>query len=324
MTERLALLPESRTVLAVGGPDRVTFLQGLVSNDVARAGAERAIWSAFLTPQGKYLHDFFLVGEPAQEAATEERLLLDAEAARAADLLKRLKIYKLRSKVEVAELGEERVVALAFGADALAALGLPETPGAARAWGGGVAFVDPRLAALGARLILPRETARAELEDAGFAFAELADWDRRRLALGLTDGTRDLEVDKTILLEAGFDELGGVDWQKGCWMGQELTARTKYRGLIKRRLLPVSLDRAVEDGTPVTADGKEVGSLRSVVAEGSGARGLALLRLDALDAEGPLIAGEATVVPEIPGWAAVQRPARADQAGGAPASAKGA
>lgn len=304
-SERLFLLPDSRTVISVGGPDRVAFLQGLVSNDVAKAGLSRAIWSAFLTPQGKYLHDFFLVGQAAGDG--EERLLLDVEAERAADLAKRLKIYKLRSKAEVAPAGEDWAVALAFGAGALAALGLPETPGAAVAWQGGIAYVDPRLAAAGARLILPRATAEAALTQAGFAASSLAEWDRRRLALGLPDGSRDLEVEKTVLLEAGFDELGAIDWQKGCWMGQELTARTRYRGLVKRRLLPVALTGAAEPGTPVTAGGKEVGRLRSV----EGDRALALLRLDALDAPGPLQAGEARVEPAIPGWASVQRPAAA-------------
>lgn len=304
-SERLFLLPDGRTLLSVGGPDRVAFLQGLVSNDVAKAGPERAIWSAFLTPQGKYLHDFFIVGQATEQG--EERLLLDVEAERAADLAKRLKIYKLRSKAEVAAAGDDWAVALAFGAGALAALGLPETPGAAVAWQGGVAYVDPRLAAAGARLILPRASAESALAEAGFAPGSLADWDRRRLALGLPDGSRDLEVEKTVLLEAGFDELGAIDWQKGCWMGQELTARTRYRGLVKRRLLPVVVSGAAEPGTPVTAGGKEVGTLRSV----EGDRALALLRLEALEAPGPLAAGAATLEPVIPDWASVQRPAAA-------------
>lgn len=296
MTERLALLPESRAVITIAGPDRATFLQGLISNDVNKASGERAIWSAFLTPQGKYLHDFFLVGR-------HEELLLDVEATRAADLARRLKLYKLRSKAEL-DLPENWVVALAFGAQALAALELPETAGAARPWHGGVAYVDPRLAAAGARLILPRATAEVSLTEAGFTLSSLESWDCRRLALGLTDGSRDLEVEKTILLEAGFDELGGIDWQKGCWMGQELTARTKYRGLLKRRLLPVALRGTAEPGTAILAEGKEVGQLRSVC----GDRALALLRLDALERGAPMTAGEAVVEPLSPGWLSLQRP----------------
>jgi folate-binding protein YgfZ len=305
--ERFALLPDSRTVLSVTGPDRVAFLQGLVSNDVAKATAERALWSAFLTPQGKYLHDFFVVAHARHDGSGEEGLFLDVEAERAPDLLKRLKLYRLRSKVEIAEIHDSWVVALAFGADALAGLGLPQTPGAARSWHGGVAYVDPRLAEAGARLILPRASAEASLAEAGFAFSSLSEWDRGRLALGLPDGSRDLEVDKTILLEAGFDELGGVDWRKGCWMGQELTARTKYRGLVKRRLLPVILAGPVEPGTAILAEGKEVGTLRSV----EGDRGLALLRLEALDADSGLEAGGFAVEPAVPDWISIQRKAAA-------------
>ena len=100
--------------------------------------------------------------------------------------------------------------------------------------------------------------------EAGLAEAEFAAYDRLRLGLGIPDGSRDLVLEKSILLEAGFDELNGVDWQKGCYIGQELTARTKYRGLIKRRLMPVRIDGpAPAPGTIVTADGRDVGEMRS-------------------------------------------------------------
>ena len=145
--------------------------------------------------------------------------------------------------------------------------------------GEGVACVDPRLAALGARLLLPRATAGATLELAGFTPAEFEAYDLLRLELGVADGSRDLVPEKTLLLEAGFDELNGVDWNKGCYIGQELTARTKYRGLIKRRLLPVAvIGPSPAPGTPIYADGLEVGEMRS----GRDGHGLALLRLDQL------------------------------------------
>jgi folate-binding protein YgfZ len=121
-------------------------------------------------------------------------------------------------------------------------------------------------------------------------------WDRHRLALGLPDAT-DLEPDKTVLLEAGFDELNGVSWTKGCYMGQELTARTKYRGLIKRRLLPVESNGALPPpGTPVLAEGREVGTLRG----GQAHRALATLRLDALEAE--LTCGGVALTIRRPDW----------------------
>ena len=216
----VAELP-SRAAIEVAGTDRVAFLQGLVSNDVAAAADGRAVWAALLSPQGKWLADFFIL-------ADGERLLLDAEAGAAPDIARRLSRFRLRSAVTVAA-SPMRVYAAWDGE--------PDRPA------GTVAAPDPRLPDAGWRLLslepLPT-TATAE------------DWDRHRLALGLPEGSRDLEADRTVLLEAGFDELGGVSWTKGCYMGQELTARTKYRGLVKRRLVPVFVEGVLpQPGTPV-------------------------------------------------------------------------
>lgn len=262
---RLAALP-ARAVIALAGEDRVGFLQGLVSNDVAEAAPGRAVWAALLTPQGKYLADFFIL-------ADDGRLLLDVERAQLAMLLQRLNRFRLRARVTLA------------AAEALSVHA---------AWGGGappaaaLAAPDPRLPEAGWRLLsaatLPTN-------------AEPAEWDRHRLALGLPDGTRDLEPEKTVLLEAGFDELHGVSWSKGCYMGQELTARTRYRGLVKRRLVPVAVEGALPPpGTPVMRDGIEVGTMRS----GRDAAGLAVLRLDALGH--PLVCGDARLTPRVPPW----------------------
>jgi folate-binding protein YgfZ len=136
------------------------------------------------------------------------------------------------------------------------------------------------------------------LADALPANADAADWDRHRLALGLPDGSRDMESEKTVLLEAGFDELHGISWTKGCYMGQELTARTRYRGLVKRRLLPVSAEHTLPaPGTPVMRDDREVGVIRS----SNGGVGLAVLRLDAL--QGALVAAGEAIRHRVPGWA---------------------
>jgi folate-binding protein YgfZ len=236
-----------RCVLSVSGEDRVSFLQGLVSNDVTLAGPGRAVWAALLTPQGKWLADFFIF-------ADAERLLLDIEAVQAADLVRRLSRFRLRARVAVAE----------------------ETLQVYAAWDGepppgGLAAPDPRIADAGWRILAADLPVNATEEL----------YDRHRLSLGLPDGSRDMEAETSVLLEAGFDELGGVSWTKGCYMGQELTARTKYRGLLKRRLVPVSgsAETLPAPGTPVTADGVEVGLLRS----SRGNAGLALLRIDAME-----------------------------------------
>jgi folate-binding protein YgfZ len=269
MTE-MAHLP-ARGVVAVGGEDRVAFLQGLVSNDMALAAPGRAVWAALLTPQGKWLADFFVL-------ADGERLLLDCERAQVSFLVQRLGRYRLRSRVALADLSETVRVYAAWN-------GTPELPA------GVIAAPDPRLPAAGWRILAEQPLPTN---------AEAAAWDAHRLALGLPDGSRDLEAEKTVLLEAGFDELSGVSWSKGCYMGQELTARTKYRGLVKRRLVPVAIEGTPPaPGTPVLRGGAEVGTLRSAL----GDAGLAVLRLDALG--GPLVCGAAVLTPHVPAWMAL-------------------
>jgi folate-binding protein YgfZ len=291
MTDMSFVLLEDRGVLAVSGPDYRTFLQGLVSNDVEKVSREAACYAALLTAQGKYLHDFIMV-----EAG--ESIWLDAEAARLGDLERRLLTYRLRAKVSLDERWD-LAVAAALGGRSLKALGLPEKPGAARPFGSGVALVDPRLLALGARVVLPRADARAALVAASLVERRVESYDRIRLSLGVPDGSRDLVVEKSILLEAGFDELNGVDWHKGCYIGQELTARTKYRGLVKRRLMPVRIDGpAPRPGTVVMVEGREAGEIRS----NRDGLGLALLRLEPVLEGKALVAGEARVIPVRPAW----------------------
>ena len=258
----IAILPD-RGVLEVTGEDRIAFLQGLVSNDVALAGPGRAVFAALLTPQGKWLAEFFVVAEG-------DRLLLDCEAAQVAMLVPRLMRFRLRSRVAIQAL--PLAVATGWG-------GTPAPAGA---------LPDPRLEAAGWRVIGANLVADATAED----------YDRHRLALGLPDGSRDMVAEQSLLLEAGFDELHGVSWTKGCYMGQELTARTKYRGLLKRRLVPVAVEGPLPaPGTPVLSGTAEVGEMRS----GRAGLGIAQLRLEALDGRA-LRCGEAAVVPRVPGW----------------------
>jgi folate-binding protein YgfZ len=294
MSQSFYLLPESRGVLAIAGDDKTEFLQGLVSNDVAKAGPAQALYSAFLTAQGKYLHDFFL-------AEAGGSFYIDCEAGRRDDLKRRLSLYKLRSKVTITDATASHAVALLFGGDALTRLGLKPEPGSAKAFAGGVVYVDPRLAALGARAVLPREGAAAALEAAGFAAGDATAYDKLRMMQGVPDGSRDLPVEKAILLENGFDELHAIDWNKGCYLGQELTARTRYRGLVRKRLLPVTIDGPTPaPGTPVMLGDKEAGEMRSAV-DGIG---LALLRLEHLEGTpAPVLrAGEATLTAKKPDW----------------------
>jgi folate-binding protein YgfZ len=236
-----------------------------VSNDVQKATPGTAVWAALLTPQGKWLADFFIFADGA-------RLLLDCEAGQAPMLVQRLTRHRLRARV------------------AIAATDLHVQAG----WNGpmpteGIVSPDPRLAAAGWRRLgttLPADT------------ADTADYDRHRLSLGLPDGSRDLEAEKTVLLEAGFDELNGISWTKGCYMGQELTARTRYRGLIKRRLMPVRIEGDASPDSEITQDGQPVGTLKSA----RGGSGLANLRLTVLQNPSALLAGTASLTIARPDW----------------------
>jgi len=266
----MAALPD-RSVIELTGEDRVAFLQGLVSNDVEEAVPGRAVWAALLTPQGKWLADFFIVADDA-------RLLLDCERGQIPMLLQRLSRFRLRSKVTLRAADELSVYAAWAGTPTIDAIITSDV----------IITPDPRLPDAGWRLLstTPLPTTALAL-----------DWDRHRLSLGLPDGSRDLETEKTVLLEAGFDELHGVSWTKGCYMGQELTARTKYRGLVKRRLVPVTVSGNMPPpGTQVLRDGVDVGSMRS----GGNDMGLAVLRIEAL--HDVLSCGGATLNPQVPAW----------------------
>jgi len=260
----LTFLPE-RGVLAIEGDDRVAFLQGLVSNDIEAASPGRAVWAALLTPQGKWLADFFVL-------ATPDALLLECEREQIPMLVQRLTRYRLRMKVTLRpDPGLHVHVSWPERAD------VP-----------GIVAPDPRLPAFAWRILAAEPLNGTATPD---------DWDRYRIAAGVPDGSKDMESDRSTLLEAGFDELNGVSWSKGCYMGQELTARTKYRGLVKRRLLPVLVEGPLPvSGTPVTHDGQEVGQMRS----GRDQAGLASLRLDAIS--GPLHCGEAVLTPAVLQW----------------------
>jgi tRNA-modifying protein YgfZ len=295
MSDGYVLLPE-RGVLAVRGLDAVPFLQGLISSDLNRITAEQAGYGALLTPQGKFLFDFILL-----RAADE--LLLDTERARLGQLLQRLTMYRLRSKVELEDVSERSAVAAALGDGMAARFDLPDRPGACRRLADGFALVDPRLRQLGVRVLLPPDRIGPTLGSLGLAPLEPAAYEQARLTLGVPDGTRDLVIERSTLLESGFEELHGVDFAKGCFVGQELTARMHYRGLVRKRLLPVVLKGPrPEPGTIIRLGEREAGEMRSSI----DGRGLALLRLDRLaeaeQAGTPLSAGATEVVPVKPDW----------------------
>ncbi|MBE9603575.1 folate-binding protein YgfZ [Acetobacteraceae bacterium H6797] len=273
----IAILPD-RGIVEISGEDRFTFLQGLVSQDVTQARPDHLVWAALLTPQGKWLADFFIHARPAHGV-----LLLETEAGAAPLLVKTLSRFRLRAKVALKDVSAEWTVLVGW-----------KTPAPLDA------APDPRLPEAGWRAILPPHEAMA------MQTATALEYDRHRLSLGLPDGGRDLDAEKSVLLEAGFDELNGIAWTKGCYMGQELTARTKYRGLLKKRLVPVSFEGAdiPPRGTPIMLGEREVGEMRS----GQTGLGLALLRLEALASGEPMRAGDVALHPHVPGWMKLPEP----------------
>ena len=280
-------LPD-RTILIVRGEDAPGFLQGLITIDSEKLAEKTARYGCLLTPQGKYAYDFFLY----RQGATE--FWLDTAADRAGELMKRLRLFKLRSKVELALAEPPRTVFAVPGQQ-------DTTPAIAD---GDESFADPRHAGLGYRIISgdPDATMPA-LEAAGLTKHPLGDYESLRLSLGMPEGDRDMQVDKSTMLECNIDQLGGVDWDKGCYMGQELTARTRYRGLVKKRLVPLTIDGPLPDyGTPVELDGKAVGETRSAF----GNRALALMKLPGIEAgqakDATFTIGDATASLALPDW----------------------
>jgi folate-binding protein YgfZ len=298
MTESLkAVILHDRSVVAISGTDRIKFVQGLVTNDIRRLAPDRALYAGFLTGQGKLLCDFFVIDDG-------DRILIDIAATHVEDFFKRLTAFKLRAAVEIGEAAPALAVAAVWGTEAAARLGLYSVEGAA---GKGAlaeahnALVDPRIAALGARLVYPAgRPIEAELAQIGFASATAADYAAHRLALGVADSA---EIGGEICypLEANFEMLHGVDFKKGCYVGQELTARMKLKGELRKRVLPVAGTAPLpQAGTPVTAHGTELGSLIAAF----GTQGLALLRLDRLAGarEGAVRAQEIELSVRWPSW----------------------
>ena len=299
MTDPRYALLDDRGVIALSGAETLSFLQGLLTNDVQPAGAGRAVYAAQLTPQGKYLHDLILV-------PSGDRFLLDCERARLDDLKRRLTLYRLRAKVTIDDVSDSLAVFALFGDGVAAKAGLSGEPGTTRPIGDGIAYLDPRFAGLGGRAILPRATGAAILAAAGFAPAPSADYRRLRVALGVGEGGGELGPDRTLALETGLDLLNGVSFTKGCYVGQEVTTRMHSRKLVKKRIFPVAIKGpAPAPGTPVMLGGVEAGEMRAVQDGG----GLALLRLESVAeaAKGAtLTAGGTRVVPQPVDWLKIQ------------------
>ncbi len=249
-------LAADRRVFRITGADRESFLQGLVTNDLRKLAAG-PVYAAFLTAQGKYLADFLLVPDLVPDG---EAILLDIKDSIADAFVRRLSMYRLRADVQIAATGLK------------VWRGLGPAPVAA--------VPDPRDARLGWRLYTEAEGHRA---------AEPIDWDAIRVAACIPETGIELIPDDTYILEAGFERLNGVDFRKGCYVGQEVTARMKHKTELRKGFRTVQVEGAAPVGTEILAGGKPAGKLFTQ----SGGQGIAFLRLDR--AQGEMLAGEARV-----------------------------
>lgn len=276
---RIAALRE-RGVVAVTGPEAADFLHGVVTATIKTIRPGEGRFGALLTPQGKVLFDFFVT-------RIDDGFLIDVARAQVADFVRRLGFYRLRAAVKIADRSADFEVHVGFGGP----IAVPE---------GAIAFADPRHAGLGSRLLVP-PSVRIE------STATAQDWQATRIDLGVPESGRDFALGEVFPHDVDMDDLGGVDFKKGCFIGQEVVSRMKHRGTARKRIV---LARALEArpawpdaGTEITCAGKTLGTL------GSSADGmaLALVRLDrakeAIDLGDAIEAGGVTLALELPEYA---------------------
>ena len=261
---KAALLPD-RGVFKVIGDDARKFLHGLVTADMLGVTPGTARFCALLTPQGKIIADFFVTEAPQAEGGG---FFLDIPHALARTLLDKLNLYKLRAKVLIEDLSEILgVLAVWDGQDTSKDSTTDQ----------GLTFADPRLPALGFRVMLPPHRAAAAAGELGAALVTVEDYEAHRIALGVPRGGLDFAYGDAFPHEADMDQLGGVDFAKGCYVGQEVVSRIEHRGIARTRAVALRYDGATPgSGTAVTAGERQVGTMGSA-ARG---RGIALVRLD--------------------------------------------
>lgn len=277
-----------RGVVAVSGPESAAFLDNLFTSDASKAGDGRAVYGGLLTPQGKILFDFIVFSDG-------DRYLIDIARGLVPDFIKRLGFYKLRAKVEIADLSSEKIVVAAWGRDEPPILDGPVAP-------------DPRHPALGFRAVVPPGADMAP----DYSEATEADYHAHRIALAIPEGGTDFAYGDAFPHDAAMDQFHGIDFKKGCYIGQEVVSRMEHRGTARRR--PVAArGAALVPGAAVTAGDMPIGSIGSA----HGDLGVALVRLDrahdAMNGGVPLMAAGAPVELSLPAWANFDWPKAGDQ-----------
>jgi tRNA-modifying protein YgfZ len=283
---KAALLPD-RGVVKVAGDDARAFLHGLVSANILALAPGAARFGALLSPQGKIFADFIIVEAPADAGGG---FFLDVPRDLANPLVDKLNLYKLRSRLVAENLSDILGVLAAWDGTAATATGL--------------AYPDPRLPALGLRVMLPPHRAADAASELGAIFVEASEYEAHRIALGIPRGGADFKYGDAFPHETDMDQLGGIDFAKGCYVGQEVVSRMEHRGIARTRVLPIRYQGpAPQSGEPIMSGVRQIGTMGSA----SGGHGLALLRIDrmadALKDGEPLLAAGVAVEPLKPDWA---------------------
>ncbi len=293
---KAALLPD-RGVVKVAGDDARHFLNGLVTSDMSKVAPGSPRFAALLTPQGKIIVDFIVAEAPAEDGGG---FFLDCPRALATALVQKLNFYKLRAKVLAEDLSE-----------VLGVMAVWEGTGETEF---GLCYADPRLKGLGMRAMLPPHLAAEAAADLGAELTTADAYEAHRIALGVPRGGMDFIFGDTFPHEADMDQLAGVDFDKGCYVGQEVVSRVEHRASARSRIVPVAFKFAPMSGLPVMTGEKEIGSLGSA----TNGRGLAMLRLDrvadALAAGTPLTCGGVALSVVKPDWAKFPWPGEAQAA----------
>lgn len=279
-----AALLNDRGVLRVSGEPARHFLHNLVTANIETLTPGEARYGALLTPQGKVIVDFFVVEAPAADGGG---FFIDGPKALVPELAQKLTFYKLRAKVTIEELDALSVLA-AWGGQETS----QQEAGHEAATEYGLAYRDPRLPAMGLRVLIPAAVAQEAAADLGAALVDPSEYETHRIALGVPRGGVDFTYGDVFPHDVDLDKLNGVDFKKGCFIGQEVVSRVEHRGTARNRVVPVEFDaHAAEDGIQVMAGDKAVGTMGS----SSGTLGLAMLRVDrvaeAIAAGVPLVAG---------------------------------
>jgi folate-binding protein YgfZ len=283
---RIALLSD-RGVVKVMGETARAFMDGLFTSDMDKVAPGVPRFGALLTPQGKIIVDFIVAEAPEEDGGG---FFLDCPRALAQTLATRLNMYKLRAKIAIEDLSE-----------ALSVLAIWDGSGDTEY---GLVYPDPRLGALGQRAIVPTHLVQEAAADLGAPLSELDAYEAHRITLAVPRGGADFTYGDAFPHETDMDQLAGVDFDKGCYVGQEVVSRMQHRGTARTRVVAVTFeDFAPECGAPVLFGDKTIGVMGSAVR----GRGLAKLRIDrvvdAIEAGTPLTAGGVAITPVKPAWA---------------------